>query len=205
MPLTTKVAKAMIEVNGLPLISHSLKQLKKVIPYVSITVGYRGAELAKHVIEQGVATVFNTSGRGNAWWIFNTFMKYINEPVLVLTCDNIVKLEVNSILSEYRHLDLPPCMVVPVSPVEGIEGDYIFGENGIVRMLSRKEPTEMYCSGIQVINPFAINNLMKACEDFNEVWENLIQQHQLYYSAVYPNKWYAVNTLEQLDFISEKI
>src|SRR5262245_10638064 len=87
MPLTKDTSKAMITINNFPLIAHTIRQLIHVIPNVAITVGYKGSDLARFVIDEGSSMIFNTNGHGNAWWIFNTLMSHIDEPVLVLTCD----------------------------------------------------------------------------------------------------------------------
>ncbi len=199
MPLTENLPKAMAPYKGTTLIADGLDKIKKHIPNIYITVGYKGSMLAKHVIEHDVSGIFNTEGKDNAWWIFNTLCKYIDNPVLVLTCDNVVELNYGRLLDEYIQCGCPPCMVVPVSPVEGLDGDYIFrDEKKRVSKLSRNEKTDIYCSGIQIINPAKINRLVKPVENFYEVWNSLIDQKELYCSEVYPDKWYAVDTLDQL-------
>ena len=50
-PLTNKIPKAMAPISGTTLISKGIKQIKKNIKNVHITVGYKGSMLAKHVIE----------------------------------------------------------------------------------------------------------------------------------------------------------
>jgi MurNAc alpha-1-phosphate uridylyltransferase len=198
MPITSSMPKPMITVSGESLISKSLVQLREQIPNIGITVGYQGAILAKHVIEEKVSFIFNTDGHGNCWWLFNTLMKYLNEPVLVLTCDNIVKLDLKFFQDEYIKLGSPACMVVPVKPVKGIEGDYIHGQEGLVHSLSRSKPSTKYCSGIQLLNPAVINELVDKIDDFNQLWKELINLKKLSYSSVYPHEWYSVNTIEQL-------
>ena len=169
MPLTDSVAKSMIRIHGETLISKSIAQIQNIIPNIAITIGHMGAELAKHVVEQNVSMIFNTSGKGNAWWIFNTPMRFLDEPVLVLTCDNIVKLDIEFIYSNYLSLGEPACMIVPVKPVAGIEGDFITGYDRKVVTLDRNAPAEAYCSGIQVINPLKINGKMASTENFYEL------------------------------------
>lgn len=199
MPLTEDLPKAMAPYKGTTLIANGIEKIKEHIPHIYITAGYKGSMLAKHVIEHNVSGIFNTEGKDNAWWIFNTLCKYINSPVLVLTCDNVVELNYVRLLEEYIKCGSPSCMVVPVNPVEGLDGDYIFrDENRMVNKLSRNEKTDIYCSGIQIINPAKINRLVKPVENFYEVWNSLIDQHELYCSEVYPDKWYAVDTLDQL-------
>src|SRR5687767_6015737 len=93
MPLTTLVPKAMVPYNGTTLIANGIDGIRKHIPNIYITVGYKGAILAQHVIEHNVTGIFNTEGKDNAWWIFNTLLKFLNEPVYVLTCDNVIELD----------------------------------------------------------------------------------------------------------------
>jgi len=202
MPLTQHTSKAMVKMNESPLIAHTIRQLVNVIPNLSITVGYKGSDLAKYLIEEGSSMILNTNGHGNAWWIFNTLFSYINEPVLVLTCDNIVELDLTFIYNNYTTLGNPACMVVPVTPAKDIAGDFIFGKDNIVAQLSRSQVSDIYCSGIQVINPFAINERVKSVEDFNDVWQQLIEQGLLRYSNTYPKEWHTVNTVAQLEALS---
>lgn len=199
MPLTEELPKPMIEINGCSIISASIAQLRDKIPQIAITVGYKGSKLAKHVIENGVDMIFNTSNRGNAWWIFNTLMKFVNEPVLVLTCDNVVNLDLDFIFDNYCDLGHPVNMLIPVAPVAGIDGDYIEGEDWVVRSLSRAVTTNLFCSGMQIINPFLLNQIVPPVDDFAELWECLIKQNKLRYSKNYPGKWYTMNTLRDLE------
>jgi NDP-sugar pyrophosphorylase family protein len=203
MPLTADIPKPMASFKGSTLIVDAIDKIHHLIPNLHITVGYKGAELARHVIENGVNSIFNTEGKGNAWWIFNTLMKNVDEPVLVLTCDNVVELDLTLIYRDYEKFDRPACMVVPVKPVKGLDGDFIFHEHHRITELNRNKPSDIYCSGIQVLNPYRINSLAgKGTEDFYPVWQTLIAEKQLYSATVYPLKWFAVDTIEQLNQIN---
>jgi NDP-sugar pyrophosphorylase family protein len=202
MPLTDIVPKAMVPYNGSTLIATGIQKIRKHVPNIYITVGYKGAMLAKHVIEQNVTGIFNTEGKDNAWWIFNTLLKNLNEPVFVLTCDNVTELDFEMIADEYHSFDDPACMVVPVSPVPGLEGDYILHKDNVVKRLSRHQPTDIYCSGIQVVHPAKINTLLKPVDNFYDLWNALMELEQLYCSRTLPSKWFAVDTVEQLNKIS---
>ena len=204
MPLTEFIPKPMAIFKGSTLIVNAIEQIHKQVPCINITVGYKGAELAKHVIEHGVSSIFNTEGQGNSWWIYNSLMKHVDDAVLVLTCDNVVELNLERIYSDYEKFNRPACMVVPVRPVEGLDGDFIFHENNVVTELNRHKPTGMYCSGIQVLNPKKINDLTEPSDNFYDVWSQLISKQQLYCSNIYPDKWFAVDTVEQLDRINKQ-
>jgi len=202
MPLTNEIPKAMAKFRDTTLIANSIEKLKNNSQNIHITVGYKGADLAKHVIEQDVSSIFNTEGKGNAWWIFNTLIKNLDEPILVLTCDNVIELDMDRIYKDYISLNSPACLVVPVQPVEGLEGDYIFHDQNRVTELNRHKPSTMYCSGIQLLNPAKVNQYCDPAEDFYSVWSQLISKHQFYCSNVYPNKWFTVDTMAQLEFIN---
>jgi NDP-sugar pyrophosphorylase family protein len=93
-------------------------------------------------------------------------------------------------------------MLVPVRPVPGLEGDFIFHDGGIVTALDRHRPSDIYCSGIQILNPRRVNDLTNDEGDFYQVWSQLISQRQLAVSAVYPKTWISVDTVEQLSSLN---
>jgi NDP-sugar pyrophosphorylase family protein len=201
LPLTNLVPKAMAPYNGTTLIANGIDKIKSHIPNIYITVGYKGSMLAQHVIEHNVTGIFNTEGKDNAWWIFNTLMKYINEPIFVLTCDNVTEMDFATLENEYFEFGQPACMLVPVKPVDGLEGDFIFEKNNQVYELDRYKKAEKYCSGIQILNPAKINSLMSNTDNFYNVWNTLIQKNQLYCSKTFPSKWFTVETVAHLNQI----
>jgi len=196
-PLTDKIPKAMIKFKQSTLISRGINKLKKKFKNIHISVGYKGPILAKHLIENNVSTIFNTEGHGNCWWIFNTIIKYLNKPILVLTCDNITNIDFKKIEKDYLKKNSPPCMLIPVKPIKDLDGDYIFHKNNIVHNLSRNKISNIYCSGIQILNPFIINKIIKPCEDFNLLWKNLIKKKKLLVSDQMPKKWFTVDNIKQ--------
>src|SRR5882724_4888032 len=169
-PLTDVVPKPMIPLGDSTLILHGIRRVKRRVKNVHITVGYKARMLAEHVIEEGISSIFNTEGKGNAWWIFNTLLSNLNEPLVVLTCDNLVELNLAHLRSDYDALGQPACMVVPVKPVQGLEGDYISHDKQRVTKLDRAIPTPAYCSGIQILHPQKIQGLLGPVEDFNTLW-----------------------------------
>jgi NDP-sugar pyrophosphorylase family protein len=205
MPLTDIIPKAMAPFSGTTLIAEGVSRLKKHIENIHITVGYKGAMLASHVLEHDVSSVFNTEGKGNSWWLYNTLIKYINEPIFVLTCDNVVELDFEKYAADYLDQNSPACLLIPVKPVAEIEGDYIFHDgNNIVTEINRKKKSDIYCSGIQILNPSKVNQLTKKTEDFYQVWAQLIEQEQLCVSGEMPEEWYAVDDLIQLKAVNKQ-
>ncbi len=203
MPFTENMPKAMAPLAGTTLIANGIDKLKKRIPNIHITVGYKGSMLASHVIEHDVNSVLNTEGKDNSWWIYNTLMKNLDLPIYVLTCDNVIELDFDLMEKDYVAAGKPACMVIPVKPIAGLDGDFIFHENQRITELSRTKPSEMYCSGIQILNPKKINELTKPADNFYNVWMQLIELNQLYCSNIYPKQWYAVDTVNQLEAINK--
>ena len=196
MPLTKKIPKGMIKYKQSSLIVNGINSLRKFIKNIHISVGYKGPILAKHLIEHNVDTIINTNKRGNAWWIFNSIFRKFDKPIFVLTCDNVTQIDFKKIEKDYNKLGKPLCMIVPTKPQFGLDGDYISRNKNIVYKLSRKIKTDIYCTGIQVLNPKEINKYIKYTDDFNILWKRLIKINQLFVSNVMPKKWFTVDNLE---------
>ena len=202
-PLTDAIPKPMAPYDGTTLIARGISRLATRVEHIHVTVGYKKAMLAQHVIEHGASSVLNTEGKSNCWWLYNTLLSQLDEPLVVLTCDNVVELDLELLEENYSSLNSPACMLVPVRPVPGLEGDYVFHENHVVREISRLKETDIYCSGIQVLNPHRLNQITIEGDSFYDVWTQLISQQQLFVSSVYPKKWFAVDTIEQLTTLNK--
>ena len=204
MPLTKKIPKGLVKYKQSSLIASGIKRLKKYINFVHISVGYKGPILAKHLIEQKVSSIINTDKKGNSWWIFNSLFRYFDKPIYVLTCDNVTNIDFKKIEKDYYNKKQPLCMIIPTTPVEGLSGDYIFRKKNVVNKLSRNIKSDIYCTGIQVLNPKKINDKIKSTENFNILWKRLIKINQLYVSDIRPKKWYTVDNIENYKNLKKK-
>tara|TARA_Y100000022_G_scaffold78517_1_gene67725 strand:- start:1171 stop:1848 length:678 start_codon:yes stop_codon:yes gene_type:complete len=195
MPLTKKIPKGLVKFKQSSLIANGIRKLKRYIDYIHISVGYKGPILAKHLIEEKVSSIINTDKKGNAWWIFNSMLRTFDSPIYVLTCDNVTNIDFKKIERDYYKKGQPLCMIIPTEPIKGLDGDYIFRKKNIIQKLSRKNKSDIYCTGIQVLNPKKINDKVKKTEDFNILWKRLIKIKQLYVSDIRPKKWYTVDSV----------
>ena len=195
-PLTKKIPKGLIKFRQTSLIANGIKKLKKYIDFIHISVGYKGPILAKHLIEEKVSSIINTDKKGNSWWIFNSLFRSFDSPLYVLTCDNVTNIDFKKIEKDYYKKGQPICMIIPTKPIKGLAGDYIFRKKNIIQGLSRKVKSDIYCTGIQVLNPKKINDKIKSTDDFNILWKRLIRIKQLYVSDVMPKKWYTVDNVD---------
>ena len=193
----------MVKYRNTTLISRGIKKIKKFISNVHISVGYKGPILAKHLIEENVNTIVNTNNKGNAWWLFNTIFKNLNEPIFVLTCDNVTNINFNKISDDYHKKKSPLCMIIPTKPIEGVDGDYIFSYKNVIKKLSRKKKSNLYCTGIQVLNPKKINEFMKPVNDFNLLWKKLINKKKLLVSDIQPKNWFTIDNINNYKMINK--
>jgi NDP-sugar pyrophosphorylase family protein len=198
MPLTDDLPKPMAPYLDSTLIAHGIDRVRALVPNIHVTVGYLAAKLAPHLVEHGVSSILNTNGRSNSWWLYNTLLRDLDEPVFVLTCDNVTDIDFAALEADYEAQGASAGMLVPVRPVEGLEGDWIFHEDNVVTAVERKQPSDAYCSGIQILNPSVVNDLTVEGEDFYDVWRQLIQVGQLRRSNVFPRHWFTVDTVEDL-------
>jgi len=172
-PITNYIPKALVEVGDKPLIEYVLDMVGNTEKYV--TYGHK-SDLLFNKTKLDVNGYINTTGKDNAYFLYNSFVKYINEPIIVSPCDMVIEIDLNKVYSDYLTLGSPPIMVIGVNPVKGVEGDFIqYDENNIISQLSRTINSDKYCSGLQIINPYKVNQLTQKSENFYDVWKQLME------------------------------
>ena len=75
----------------------------------------------------------------------------------------------------------------------------------MVERIDRNVESNLYCTGIQIVNPARINEITTPCDGFYDVWNQLIAQREVVCSRVHPRTWYAVDTVEQLQQVNEQV
>lgn len=196
MPLTKYVPKPLIEVEEIPLIQYALDFFKKhKVSNVSVTYGHK-APLLLNYLHDKVATLVNTTNKDNAYFLFNTVIKYIDEPVIICPCDLILDIDLVQLYSEYVSLGQPPLCIVPIPAAK--DADYIHTEGGAVTEITRNKPSSICASGIQVLNPHKINTLVSPKDNFYHVWMELISNRALHVTQTQPTKWKAFDNLKNI-------
>lgn len=199
MPLTKSIPKALIKVDGIPLIYNSINLLKEYKVDTYITYNYQCLSLFNDLHDK-VNGFINTLNQDNSYFLFNSFVKYLDEPIIIMPCDIVTKINLKELFENYIKLDSPVGMLVSTSPVEGVSGDYItHDDNNLVKFLSRDEESDKYCSGIQIINPKKMNDLSESKNNFYEVWDFLIKTRNLKVSDLVPTIWCSYDTVKQIN------
>ena len=131
--------------------------------------------------------------------VANTLLSTLDEPIFVLTCDNVTDIDFAELAADYEALGKPANLIVPVDPIEGLDGDYIFHEGPVVTALERGREAPTYASGIQILNPAKVAQMTDRAEDFSQIWQRLIAQKAIYVSSVKPKRWFSCDTIEHLN------
>ena len=197
-PLTDYIPKALVKVDGVPLIDNSINLLSKYNINIYVTYNYLSNILLEK-INSKVKGFINTINQDNSYFLFNSFIKNLNEPIVVIPCDLKIKLDLVKVYEDYLNNNSPSIMVIGTKPVDSIDGDYITcDENNNITSLDRNNKTEKYCSGVQIINPHKVNQLHIENNNFYGVWNSLIEKKELKISNVCPDFWYSYDDIKQV-------
>ena len=124
--------------------------------------------------------------------------------MLVLTCDNIIDLDIFYLKKQIKLYKKAACILVAVKPDLRFDGDYLFSKKNRVLKIERKNESSLYASGIQILNPYLINKMTKKTDDFKEIWSQLIKKKKLYHTDIYKKKWLAIDSVKQLNVYEKK-
>lgn len=195
-PLTDYVPKPLVKVNDVPLIHYVISFLRaNNIDNINVTYGYKGDMLVPEVFNK-VESLINTNGKDNSYFLFNTNIRWINRPIIVCPCDMIVQLDLTEVYKEYVSVGSPAACIVPVRT--SLDADSIVLDGNKIKQISRDIDTGLYASGIQILNPYLINQLVPALDNFYQVWYNLIEKNSLYATNTMPSEWKIYDRLKDL-------
>ena len=195
-PLTESTPKPLLTVKGETLLGHQIRFLSQFVKTIGVTVGYMSNEVEKSANLFGIDLVINTEGRGNAFWINNPSIRSIETPIVVITCDNLMKIDFAAVQSESdKNQDLS-FLMTRKAPLK-VAGDRIVEQNGRVLKISQDNTTNLLATGLQVLNLGQLKPL-RVYDDFHEVWSDLIEKKKLFTCSTYPHTWSAIDTLADL-------
>ncbi len=199
MPLSAEIPKPLVLCgDGRTMLETQIDWLKGFVDQVHVTVGYKKAMVAAAAVEAGAAEVTVVGSRGNAAWIEVSTLGLLDEPVVVATADNLMVLDIDSVVDEFVHLDEASAMLVCVDSVKAAVGDRVSSVDGLVTGISRTSNGNRVACGLQVLNPLRVREAVAGMTDFVEIWTQLIQDRTLHVSAQTPSKWIAVDRHEDL-------
>lgn len=195
-PLTEYVPKALVKTNNKKLIDHAVDFFElNNIENIHITYGYKCDQLINHIHTKS-SSLLNTINQDNSYFVFNTIIKYINEPIIVCPCDLDFDINLNELYTEYVNLKSPAACIIPIE--YNSDADKIEQQDQNVLQINKNIKSNLSASGIQIINPFKINQLISPYQNFYDVWKELIKRKQLAVTITKPTKWKCFDKISDL-------
>ena len=198
-PLTNYIPKGLVEVNNKPLILGIIDMLRvNNVENIFVTYNYL-SNILFNSINDKVEGFINTLNQDNSYFLFSELVKNINEPTIIISCDLVIDIDLEKIYDDYLLLGKPAIMVIGTEPQENIDGDFIIcNENQNIYNLTRKIKSNLYCTGMQIINPFLVNQICSEEYNFNNVWSQLFGTKDLKVSSIRPSYWKSYDSINQI-------
>jgi NDP-sugar pyrophosphorylase family protein len=196
-PLTDNAPKPLLPSINSCLLGHQIDFIRPFVKNLHITIGYLGSQIIEYASTQKIDNFIDIYQGGNASWLGFETIKKIQTSTLVITCDNIMDVNLNSLYNE-SQIDSEKSLIVPIIADDAQPGDRILVKNKLIKALAPNLASSLLASGLQVINPSNVARINSEFNDFAEVWQGLIENQQLYISELVPNQWCAIDTPEQL-------
>jgi len=200
-PLTDKVPKPLLEVNGKTLLEHQISFLKNFVDSIAVTVGYLSEKVAQGALRNDADFILQNGLKGNANWLNYPIIRRLNSPIVVITCDNLMELNFVDLEIEAEKSRDSNYLVTRKSDLD-ISGDKVLHTDGLVRSIKENLDSPLLATGLQVINPSTLSP-REVFDDFHEVWDDLISRQLLRISRNHPTKWAAIDTPSDLKKANE--
>lgn len=195
-PLTDHTPKALLPSPHNSLLSRQIDFLKKYAEHVVVTNGYLGHQIAQRQRELSIDLLIDTNGHGNAFFIGKLFDLGVSGRVPVITCDNIMDVNLDRILEEDANFD-SAITIVAITNQSGLPGDRIKTNSDlVVEEIGPTVTSPILASGLQVIDVDICKQF--SAEDFDNLWQELIPSSLLRVSSVRPHSWNAFDDVESL-------
>jgi NDP-sugar pyrophosphorylase family protein len=168
---------------------------------VSITVGYQKAKIIEFAEGYGITRFIDTEDKGNAACLYELSAKKQKSPVLIITCDNLLNIDLMEVYRDFLDVETAG-MLIPVEASQSIPGDRIYTDGQIITEISQDNSSPIICSGLQVLDLEKARLTISQDMNFHNVWNEMICNRQLAVSKIFPTVWIALDTPKSLETLS---
>jgi MurNAc alpha-1-phosphate uridylyltransferase len=196
-PLTYEVPKPLLEVHGRTLLEHQIDFLKNYVDSIAVTIGYMSEKVSQRALQYGADYIFQNNLGGNANWLNSSFLRNLQAPIIVITCDNLMDVNLTDVELESQSAQDLSYLVTRIDESD-VKGDRILQTEGRVIAISQDNNITSLATGLQIINPGTLSPEMNF-DNFHEVWSDLISKESLHVSRSQPTKWVAIDTILDLE------
>ena len=196
--LTEAMPKPLLPSPGNSLIQHQINLLRKHVKYLSVTIGYQKEKMKQGLANSGVDSLMDVEGHGNAYFIHSLENLPHDSRILVITCDNLMSIDLKLLEKESNSIDAS--LIIPKENSTVTTGDFIEHKDGLVSAMRRQTGIGLVASGLQVIHTKELSILQESgVDDFNQVWDCLMERDSLKISKTPIENWWAIDTEETLN------
>ncbi len=201
-PLTFVIPKALVIKNFQTLISRQISFYLSHFPRgkIYITIGHRGVLLKLYMRVRWPNLHYefiNTKNMANAFFLKKFHSNCKHNFILVMTCDNPIKIDLEFLYQEAAYHKVSILLVAILDETNSLPGDRIVSDNnGVVTELRKGLDSSLLASGLQLIN------LQKCIEtvseipnpDFQSLWSLALGDKSVRVSSKHPQIWSAVDS-----------
>ena len=209
-PITDKIPKPMVEINGKPFIDYLLNYLSSEgIKNVIILSGHKGEIIEDHVgdgSKYGVNVIFSrlNSEAQTSERIFNCLDK-LDDEFLLMYCDNFLPLNLNELANNFFNHRKSAQITVYSNKYSMTKNNVLFKKNKLIKY--DKSRTSVDLNGVNVgfmiLKKSLINLLKNKSQDFETIiFPELIKNNQIN-CFLTEHKYYSIGNLDRLP-ITEK-
>ena len=213
MPITKNIPKPLIDINGITLLGNTINFINSLgIKQIIINTHYKNDKIENFlkdnyfdsdIILSHEQEILDTGGA-----VKNSFQHFTNNNILLVNSDIFWRkdnyFDVKKIMINFLKDCKTRLLLVEKKNAFGIDkniGDFFLNKGKIRRYRGGNEI--LYYSGLQLFNKSILSSFKKRKFSFNEIWDFLISQDDLY-GEIMNSKWYHVGDLKGL-YIVKKI
>ena len=200
LPLTKNTPKPLLPEIDNSLLFNQINFLKKFSLDVTVTIGYKKQKMLDALKNYKVKDYIYVKDKGNAYWLNSLKENKINGPIVVITSDNLMEIDLNSLLEEH-YKKSEKSLIVSTESFEGNHDKLAINSKNEILSMSYQKGSGLIASGLQVLNTNDLYDYPAVFNDFHDVWEYLISKKKLHISELQPEKWINVDTVEDLEKI----
>jgi N-acetyl-alpha-D-muramate 1-phosphate uridylyltransferase len=208
-PITEKIPKALIEINGIPFIDYQLNYLKKQgIKNVVLCTGFLAEKIVDYVgngSRYGLKVVYSNDGEkllGTGGAIKNA-ARYLDDDFFILYGDSFLPVEFNPIYNKFKHNKLPALMTILENNNQWDKSNVIF-DGKQINLYDKKNYTDQmnYIDyGLSICKKDIFTKLTYNMFDLAEVFTSLSKESQLDFYEVH-QRFYEIGSQQGIEDFS---
>lgn len=209
-PITEKIPKALIKINGIPFIDYQLKYLKKQgMTNILLCTGFLSDQVVDYVgngSRYGLKVIYSNDGEnllGTGGAIKNA-ATHLNDDFFILYGDSFLPIMFNPIYNKFKQKNFPALMTIIENNNQWDKSNIIFDGKKIILYDKKKHSDQMnYIDyGLSICKKNIFTKMTDNIFDLAEIFNSLSKKNQLdFYTA--NNRFYEIGSQQGIEDFSK--